>query len=66
MLQEELEWFKDRLLFSREDYLRADRVGRGFALNESTRQHVYDAIETYQRELVKDRQVDWGDVPRHV
>ena len=65
MLQEEIDWYKDRLLFSREDYLSADRAGRGFALNESTRRQVYDAMETYERELGERRQVDWGDVPRH-
>jgi hypothetical protein len=35
MLLEEIDWFKDRLLFGRDDYLVADRTGRGFALAES-------------------------------
>jgi hypothetical protein len=66
MLQEEIDWYKDRLLFSREDYVRADRTGRGFALNEPTRHRIYDALETYARELKHNHWVDWGDVPRSI
>jgi len=66
MLGDELDWFKDRLLFGRDDYLRADRTGRGFALNEAQRQKVYDAFEAYHRELLTREQVDWGDVPRRL
>ncbi len=66
MLQDEIDWHKDRLLLSREDYLNADRAGRGFALNEPMRQRVFDAIEAYQRDLDAHRQVDWGDVPRRM
>jgi hypothetical protein len=31
MLQEEIDWFKDRLLNTREEYLDAKRSGRGLA-----------------------------------
>jgi hypothetical protein len=37
MLGDELAWFKDRPLFSLEDYLTADRTGRGFGLTERMR-----------------------------
>jgi hypothetical protein len=66
MLQDEIDWFKDRLLFTHEDYLNADRTGRGFALNETMRQRVFDALEAYQRELAPHQQVDWSDIPRRM
>jgi hypothetical protein len=66
MLGDEMDWFKDRLLFGREAYVGADRTGRGFALNESQRNKVYDAFEAYQRDLKTRKQVDWGDVPRQM
>jgi hypothetical protein len=66
MLQEETDWFKDRLLFGREDYLSADRAGRGFALAESMRQRVYDAMEAYHEALSGQGVCDWGDVPRRM
>lgn len=66
MLQEEIDWYKDRLLFSRKDYLAADRTGRGFALSESMRNKVYDAIEAYNRTLKRSRLIDRGDIPRQV
>lgn len=66
MLQEEIDWFKDRLLFGREDYLVADRTGRGFALAESMRDKVYDAMETYHKGLSEQGMLDWGDIPRRM
>ena len=66
MLGDELDWFKDRLLFGRDAYLAADRTGRGFALNEAQRHKVFDAFGAYQRELAAHKQVDWSDVPRRL
>lgn len=65
-LHDELDWCKDRLIFSREDYLAADRAGRGFALSEAQRQKMYTAFEAYQAELNRREQMDWGDVPRQI
>ena len=64
--QEELDWFKDRLLFGREEYAQADRTGRGFGLTPVLRQKMYDAFVAYQTELKRRGQFDWGDVPRRV
>jgi hypothetical protein len=64
MLQDEIDWFKDRTLVSLEDYLAADRSGRGFALNESMRRRMFTAMVAYQNELNKRRWIDWEDVPR--
>jgi hypothetical protein len=66
MLQEEIDWFKDRLLNTRQDYLGADRTGRGFGLNEAMRNRVFDAITTYRRAMVDQGLADWGDVPRRM
>jgi hypothetical protein len=66
MLQEEIDWFKDRLLFGREEYLSVDRTGRGFALAESMRHKVYDAMEIYHKVLYQQGLFDWGDIPRQM
>jgi superfamily I DNA/RNA helicase len=66
MLQEEIDWFKDRLLNTRQEYLSADRSGRGFGLNEATRNRVFDAITTYRRAMATQGLCDWGDVPRQM
>jgi len=66
MLQEEIDWFKDRLLNARQDYLAADRTGRGFGLTEAMRHRVYDAIAAYRRAMAEQDLADWGDVPRRL
>ncbi len=66
MLQEEIDWFKDRLLNTREEYLDAKRSGRGFGLNESMRNRMFDAITTYRRLMTARGLLDWGDVPRRI
>lgn len=66
MLLDEIDWYKDRLLFSQEDYLAADRGGRGFALGESMRLRLYQAMESYHQALRHRQQMDWGDVPRQL
>ncbi len=66
MLHDEIDWFKDRLLFTRDDYLAADRLGRGFALNEAMRQRMSDAIDAYEHELQRLNLVDWSEVPRRL
>ncbi|MCC6606079.1 MAG: DEAD/DEAH box helicase [Anaerolineae bacterium] len=64
MLMDEIDWYKDRLLFSEADYLAADRSGRGFALSDQMRQRVYTAMERYHHGLQQRQLMDWGDVPR--
>jgi hypothetical protein len=66
MLLEEIDWTKDRLIFSRDDYLQADRAGRGFALGESMRHRLYDAMTAYHEALQQRQLMDWGDVPRQL
>lgn len=66
MLLEEIDWIKDRLIFSASDYLRAERIGRGFALSEAQRRKVYAAHRAYQDELKARQRADWGDIPRMI
>ena len=64
MFQNEVDWMKDQLPWSREEYLAADRRGRGFGLNTEQRQSLFDASQAYQLSLEKRGALDWGDVPR--
>lgn len=66
MFQEELDWFKDRLIFGREDYVNVDRARRGFGLAPAMREKMYDAFVAYQKELKRRDQLDWGDLPRRI
>ena len=64
MFQSEVDWMKDQIPLSREEYLSTDRRGRGFPLNGEQRQRVFDASQAYQLSLEKRGALDWGDVPR--
>lgn len=64
MFQSEVDWLKDQIPLSREEYLNADRRGRGFPLNAEQRQRVFDASQAYQASLEKRGALDWGDVPQ--
>ncbi|MFA5810119.1 MAG: UvrD-helicase domain-containing protein, partial [Thermoleophilia bacterium] len=66
MLESEIDWFKDRLISKRSEYIAADRTGRGFALQETMRARVFDAIVDYQEILDGLGKLDWGDVPRKI
>lgn len=66
MLLDEIDWYKDRLLFSETDYLAADRAGRGFALSEPMRQRLFAAMTAYHEALQRRQLMDWGDVPRQL
>jgi superfamily I DNA/RNA helicase len=64
MLQSEVDWMKDQVPLSHEEYLHADRRGRGFGLNAEQRQRVFDVSQAYQLTLEKRGALDWGDIPR--
>ena len=66
MMLDEIDWYKDRLLFSQEDYMAADRSGRGFALGKSMRQRLYGAMTNYHTALQQRHLMDWGDVVRQI
>lgn len=64
MFQSEVDWLKDQIPMSLEEYLAADRRGRGFGLNAEQRRRVFAAAQAYQVTLEKRGVLDWGDVPR--
>lgn len=66
ILLDEIDWYKDRLLFSEADYLAANRSGRGFALGSSMRQRIFHAMNQYHEMLQQRKLMDWGDVPRQL
>ena len=65
-LLDEIDWFKDRLLTSREAYLQADRRGRGFGADEQRRALLFDAMIAYNKELRRIQLPDWADIPRRM
>ncbi|MCS6841480.1 MAG: UvrD-helicase domain-containing protein [Roseiflexus sp.] len=66
MFHEEIDWFKGRSLNTLQDYLSADRSGRGFGLSEAMRHRVFVAMQAYTRRLETQGLIDWGDVPRRI
>jgi len=62
----EIDWLKDQLPLSRREYLSVERRGRGFGLNADQRQHVFDAVVKYQKDLEGRNTLDWGDVPQRI
>jgi hypothetical protein len=62
-LVDEINWMKDHRLLTWNAYAQAPRRGRGVGLTEAQRQTVFSVFEAYQQRMVRDRQLDWGDVP---
>ncbi len=63
MFRSELEWVKDQGIATREEYLGANRRGRGFRLTRSQRRQIFEAIRLYQLRLKEQEVMDWWDVP---
>jgi hypothetical protein len=61
MLRSEVDWVKDNAINGPDEYLAADRRGRGFALNQGQRVQMFTAIRQYQERL--NPRIDWADVP---
>jgi superfamily I DNA/RNA helicase len=64
MFRDEVDWVKDQPPMMQEEYLSADRRGRGFGLNAEQRQQMYSAMQAYQHALEEHHARDWGDVPQ--
>ncbi|MFN7034783.1 MAG: UvrD-helicase domain-containing protein [Bellilinea sp.] len=62
----EVDWIKDQLPMSLEDYLHADRRGRGFALNSDQRHLVWQAFLKFQSLLETQQVLDWSEIPRRI
>ena len=65
-LVDEIRWMKETGIRDRETYLKADRKGRGKALNEAGREKVYKVVEEYNHYLEGEGRVDWEDIPYRV
>lgn len=67
MLDDELNWIRDNLTYSKNDYFDADRQGRGFGLTKIQREKVYNALQEFN---VQRKQLgynyDWSDIPWQV
>jgi superfamily I DNA/RNA helicase len=63
MLLSEINWMQDQPSLTKEAYLRADRRGRGFALNAAQRELLFAASEAYQEFLRVNAARDWNEVP---
>jgi superfamily I DNA/RNA helicase len=62
-LSEEFEWIKDYDLHDLDRYLQSKRTGRGRRLNEQQRRAVFTIFEGYQERLIRNRLLDWSDLP---
>jgi len=64
MLLDEIHFYKDRLLFSLQDYLGADRGGQGFRLSEGMRKRVFVAMRAFDQRFNSMLKASWHDLPR--
>lgn len=65
-LWREINFYKDRLIFSESDYLKADRAGQGFALNEQRRRQTWALMQQFEQHMRLQRKHIWADLPRMV
>ncbi|MBI9045320.1 MAG: AAA family ATPase [Anaerolineaceae bacterium] len=66
MLLSEIDWLKDQSPIDHSEYLSIDRRGRGFRLTFDQREIMWSAIKEYQRILIMQDSMDWGDVSQHL
>lgn len=66
MLTSEIDWIKDQIPMTMDEYLVADRRGRGFGLTSEQRQRIWTAFQAYENALYQLGTVDWGDIPRRI
>lgn len=66
MLGGEIDWIKDQKPIDKEQYLTADRRGRGFGLTVDQRQRMWGAYQAYQKQLKQASAFDWGDIPQRL
>jgi len=64
MLRSEIDWINDQARNARDDYLSAQRRGRGFRLTQQQRELMYAAYERYTSKLRQQNTTDWGEIPR--
>jgi superfamily I DNA/RNA helicase len=61
-LADEIGWIKDQRILRKDDYLEADRSGRGIALGENPRREVWRLFSIYQKHLEENHLTDWHNI----
>lgn len=61
-LTDEIGWIKDQRLVKKDDYLAADRVGRGTMMTAGQRDELWEMFREYQKRLQKHGLTDWHNV----
>ncbi|HIO92151.1 MAG TPA: hypothetical protein EYG68_04810 [Leucothrix mucor] len=64
LLLREINFIKDRLIFTEKDYLQADRSGQGYSLDNNMRVRVWRAFFDFDAELASRHIMLWADLPR--
>jgi superfamily I DNA/RNA helicase len=60
----EINFIKDRLIFTEADYLRVDRSGQAYSLRKDMRKYVWRAVFEFDAELSARHILLWADLPR--
>jgi hypothetical protein len=61
-LADEIGWIKDHGMLRKEEYLEADRSGRGTSLRGAQRDEVWEVFRGYQQTLRKAGATDWHNI----
>lgn len=61
-LADEIGWIKDQGIIKKEEYLAADRSGRGTSLRGTQRDEVWEVFRGYQQALRKAGATDWHNI----
>ena len=62
----EINFIKDRLIFTEADYLRVDRSGQAYSLGEDMRKDLWRAVLDFDAELNTRHIMLWADLPRQL
>ena len=64
LLLREINFIKDRLIFTEKDYLQANRSGQSYSLDNDMRMRVWRAVFDFDAELASRHIMLWADLPR--
>lgn len=64
LLLREINFIKDRLVFTEKEYLNVDRSGQGYSLDSAMRERVWRAVIDFDAELAAKQVLLWADLPR--
>ncbi len=64
--RDEIDWFKDRPIRTRSEYVELVGKRRDHRLSPAHGERVFEAMLAYEAELRAEGLLDWGSVPRHI